>query len=393
MLQKKRFFTVPVLALIALSFLLGTNEFIVIGILPEIAEGFSVSLTRAGTLVSVFAFAYALGTPFLTAFAARFDRRRFLLGCYLLFLLATFLCAAAPVYAVFLLARIATAVLSGTIVSVSMTFAEDVAAPEHVSRVISWIFAGFSVASVFGVPLATTICHLLGWRAAFFAIAAASLLLLFLLARVLPQKEGTAAGSILGQFALFANPRILLGAAIVLCGAAASYTFYTYLSPILQTELSVPQGAVSAALLCYGAAALASNLLSGRLAAQNGMRKMCAVYPLQAAALALLPLAVRHPVTGAADLLLLGLLMYLQNSPSQMHFLQTAARENPACIALASGVSPVSFNFGIAVGSAFGGLLVDTVGLGYVGIGGAALAVLAWLLCLLLGKICPPQGA
>ena len=156
--SKARFFNPAVVGLIMLSFFLGTSEYTVIGILPEIADGFGISLTQAGSIVSLFAFAYGLGTPFLAAYVGKYNRFRITMLGISLFALCNLICAIATNYMVFLVFRILTAVVSGTVVSISMTYAEDVASiPEHIPGVIAGVFSGFSIASVIGVPIASTI--------------------------------------------------------------------------------------------------------------------------------------------------------------------------------------------------------------------------------------------
>ena len=125
--SKARFFNPAVIGLIMLSFFLGTSEYTVIGILPEIADGFGISLTQAGSIVSLFAFAYGLGTPFLAAYVGKYNRFRITMLGISLFALCNLICAIAVNYTVFLVFRILTAVVSGTVVSISMTYAEDVA--------------------------------------------------------------------------------------------------------------------------------------------------------------------------------------------------------------------------------------------------------------------------
>ena len=174
--SKARFFNPAVVGLIMLSFFLGTSEYTVIGILPEIADGFGISLTQAGSIVSLFAFAYGLGTPFLAAYIGKYNRFRITILGISLFALCNLICAIAVNYMVFLVFRILTAVVSGTVVSISMTYAEDVASiPEHIPGVIAGVFSGFSVASVVGVPIASTITQTFGWRAAFITIFVATL--------------------------------------------------------------------------------------------------------------------------------------------------------------------------------------------------------------------------
>lgn len=384
MTKKKSFFTLPVIGLILLSFFLGTSEYIVVGILPEISEGLHISLTQAGSIVSGFAFAYGLGTPFCAAFAAKYNRFRFLMGGILFFAVCNLICALAPGYGLFMLFRVFTAVISGTLVAVSMTFAEDIASPEHVSKVVAGIFSGFSISAVFGVPIATTISQMFGWRAAFYVIFGATLLLLLLLSRVLPRENRRNAQGVLRQFLLFRDKRILAGVAIVFLGGASTYTFYTYLTPIFQSELKIPEQWISIALLIFGVAAIISNVSSGRMAEHNGLKKLPFVYAVQTVCMLLLPLASGKLVLGGILIFTLGVLMYLLNSPLQMHFLQVAAKDYPDCVNLASSFISVFFNFGIAVGSAAGGRIVDRWALKYVGIGGAGFAVFAVFFCILL---------
>ena len=218
MKRKKGFLTIQVVMLVALSFLLGTSEFIVVGILPEISEGFNISLTAAGAIVSVFAFAYAVGTPFCAASAGKFNRFRFMMVCVLIFAAANLLCGLTSMYLIFGAARIVIAVISGTLVAVSMTFAGDVAAPENMSKVVAGIFSGFSIASVFGVPIATAVTRFLNWRAAFFLIAAASLAVTAVLYKTLPRTGGTEAHSVIRQFVLLRDRKIILGGLCVFSG-------------------------------------------------------------------------------------------------------------------------------------------------------------------------------
>ena len=144
--SKARFFNPAVVGLIMLSFFLGTSEYTVIGILPEIADGFGISLTQAGSIVSLFAFAYGLGTPFLAAYVGKYNRFRITMLGISLFALCNLICAIATNYMVFLVFRILTAVVSGTVVSISMTYAEDVASiPEHIPGVIAGVSLLLSV--------------------------------------------------------------------------------------------------------------------------------------------------------------------------------------------------------------------------------------------------------
>ena len=383
-MKKKSIFTPAVVALVMLSFFLGTSEFIVVGILPEISEGFDISLTKAGNIVSVFAFTYALGTPFLAAWAGKFNRFRFMLGSIGILALANLLCAVAPGYVVFLVARIITAVLSGTIISISMTFAEDIVAPQDMPKAIAWIFSGFSIASVFGVPISTMITQHFGWRAAFWFIFAATVVLILFLKKVLPRESTIHAEKLFAQFMILKNKKILLGIGVVFLNAAAIYTFYTYLTPIFETELGIPERFISMALLVFGVAALISNLSSGVVAERHGLKWEPLIAILLIIGMVSMVFTNGFLVAGGINIFLVGVLMYLVNVPVQTHFLTTAREEYPSCMNLASSFQSVFFNFGIAFGSACGGIMVNHVGMKYTSIGGAVLEAGTLVCCLAL---------
>lgn len=386
--SKARFFNLSVVGLILLSFFLGTSEYTVVGILPEIADGFGISLTQAGSIVSMFAFAYGLGTPFLAAYVGKFNRFRITMLGIIIFALCNLICAVASSYMIFLVFRILTAVVSGTVVSISMTYAEDVASvPEHIPGVIAGVFSGFSIAAVIGVPIASTITNLFGWRAAFMAIFAATLVLLVILFLKLPRQNRLKAGSIVEQFKLFGDKRISIGCGIVFLAGASTYCFYTYLTPIFQQELHIPDSFLSIALLIFGIAAIISNVSSGQVANKTGIRALPLIYLLQTVCMLLLPVATHNLISGGIVIFTLGVLMYLLNSPLQMHFLNIATREHPACVNLASSLISVFFNFGIAAGSAMGGMIVKYSDLRYVGIGGAVPAIGAVICAVILLRI------
>lgn len=385
-MAQKTYNTMAVLSLILLSFILGTSEFIIVGILPDIAEDINCSLTMAGNLISVFAFAYAIGTPFITAAVSAYNRYYVLLILAICFILGNFLCALASNYYILVLARIITAIISGTILSISMTFASEIATVQYQPKVISWIFAGFSIASVFGVPIGTIICQIFSWQMTFILLSVVSICILSMLWHYLPNVGSGQKTNLCNQFILLKSMRINYGMLIVICGAAGSYVFYTYLTPILQQYIQIPISMTSLVLSLFGISTIISNLLSGRIASLGGMKKMPMIYFLQALCLLALIFTSYHLVLGLINILLMGVIMYLQNSPAQLHFLKTATREKPEAITLASALNPVSFNTGIAIGSACGGIIINFAPMPFVGLGGAVFAIIAMIINLRLLK-------
>ena len=372
---KERFFNLPVIVLISLSFMLGMSEFIVVGILPDIAAGLKVSEVTVGNLVSLFAFVYAPVTPLGSALSARFPRFATHLTLVGVFLIGNVLCAFAPNYGVLVVARILIALVSGTLVAIAMTYAPDVTTEQYRTKFIAWVFSGFSIASVVGVPVGTWVANTFGWRWVFHLVNVLTVALIVLMVMVLPRNSRIVKIGFLPQFRLFFDRRIQLGVLAVVFGAAATYVFYTYLTPIMRDEVHVPEQYLSVGLVIFGAACLWSNLYGGKLADRGrGVEPLTHIRPIYCAhAVLMASLIVTHwvPVYGALLMVVLGMFMYLQNSASQVLYMDVASQSHPGSLNLAASLNSMSFNIGIAVGSAVGGLVNTHLGLMWLGPVGA----------------------
>lgn len=372
---KERFFNLPVIVLISLSFMLGMSEFIVVGILPDIAAGLKVSEVTVGNLVSLFAFVYAPVTPLGSALSARFPRFATHLTLAGVFLIGNVLCAFAPNYGVLVVARILIALVSGTLVAIAMTYALDITTEQYRTKFIAWVFSGFSIASVVGVPVGTWVANTFGWRWTFHLVNVLTVALIVLMVMVLPRNSRIVKIGFLPQFRLFFDRRIQLGVLAVVFGAAATYVFYTYLTPIMRDEVHVPEQYLSVGLVIFGAACLWSNLYGGKLADRGrGVEPLTHIRPIYCAhAVLMASLIVTHwvPVYGALLLVVLGMFMYLQNSASQVLYMDVASQSHPGSLNLAASLNSMSFNIGIAVGSAVGGLVNTHLGLMWLGPVGA----------------------
>ena len=387
-MAKERFFNLPVLILIASSFMLGMSEFIVVGILPDIAADLKISEVTVGNLVSLFAFVYAPVMPLGSALSARFPRFATHLTLIGIFLAGNILCAFAPNYAVLVVARIMIALVSGTLVAVAMTYAPDVTTDRFRTKFIAWVFSGFSIASVVGVPVGTWVANTFGWRWAFHMINVLTIMLIVGMVVALPRNSHIVKIGFLPQFRLFFDRRIQLGVLDVVCGAAASYVFYTYLTPIMRDEVHVPEQYLSVGLVIFGAACLWSNLYGGKLADRGrGVEPLTHIRPIYCAhAVLMASLVVAHwvPVYGALLLVVLGMFMYLQNSASQVLYMDVASQSHPGSLNLAASLNSMSFNIGIALGSAVGGLINGHFGLMWLGPVGALFLVCAIVITTML---------
>lgn len=370
-------FNIRVMMLITLSFVLGTCEYVVIGILPNIAEDMRVSITQTGLLISAFAVVYSIGAPLITAYLSRFPRYRTVLILMFLFILGNVGCMLAINYTCLLIARIFLAGVSSALISMSMTFAPDVAPRKYTSSVISWIFAGFNIASVVGVPFSLFITQFTSWRVAFMFIVGVSCILFLLMWKFLPTKNLPPTNNIVEQLVLLKDIRIIMAVSAMILSGSAAYCFYTYLSPILLNEMHVSSDLLTLVFVIFGVAAMMSNLLSPVLNLWGGMRILWIIFALQAVFLLLLSFTMQSFVLGGAIIFILGLLMYLLNTPTQMYYLQISKKFYPGTLALAGSLTSSAYNVGIAMGSFAGSYSVDFAGLESIGITGFIFATMA----------------
>lgn len=372
---------------VLVAFMLGCNEFIVVGVLSDIAREFKIPVATVGYLVTIFATIYAISTPFITILTNRFSRYKTLMTLMVIFLIGNTLSGFAMNYGVLLLSRVVTAMVAGTIISLIMTFASTIAPREKRAGLVSWIFAGFSIASVFGVPIGTAISTSYSWHDAFYLISIISAITCVLLGWLLPRKVEQVQGSIKNQLVLLKDRRIYVGIALVLFTAATMYAYYTYIRPLLTTALGFSTTSLNWLLFLIGIMSIISNRLSGVLAERNGLRVMTRFYVADVCLLALLPVALNSKIIGLGVLLALSLIVTILNSPIQIHFLNIAEQDYPQSAVLASSLNSIFFNFGISLGSATASGMLGTVGLTHISWVAAGYAAISLVLAVMLNRV------
>lgn len=366
--------------LVLTSFILGFSEFIIVGILNDVAADFHVSLAAVGLLVTIFAIIYAISTPIVSLSIGHHRLSRGYFVLMTIFAGSNFLTAVASNYFVLVIARMLTAIVSGTLVSLSIAFISFLAPLDKRARIVAWIFSGFSIASVFGVPLGTWLSGYASWRDVFWLIGLLSVITLVLGLLCLPKELRQAkTQSFFKQLAIFLDRRIQLGVLLPLLNLAGIYVFYTYLRPIFSQKMGFNINLLTFLLFVYGFMSLIGNLYSGRIAQQHGLTTMPYVFLLQFILLASLPFLLANKFWGLLSVMTLGISMYLINSPSEMFYLQIAEKKYPQSLVLASSFNSIFANVGIALGSGIGSLLYVKTGLVGIGPGGAIFALLALL--------------
>lgn len=261
-----------VLSLVLLSFSLGLCEFVIIGIVPEIAASLSVSLTQAGLAISCFAIANAVSTPVLSLWGSRFSPYRFVLVLTGLFVLGNGAAFFIADYAMFLWNRIFLAAAGGVLFSVSLAFAPYIAPRKYMASIVAWINAGFSVAAVFGLPLGSLAVQYVPWRFIFLGLGLMAFCTMLLMVVSLPKTTGLQRHvSMRHELSLLRDRRIWHGAVFVCFNAASSYCWYSYVAPMLTDVMGFGTAWVSPVLLMLGMGTIFSTLAGGKIAEQGGI--------------------------------------------------------------------------------------------------------------------------
>ncbi|MFR9794832.1 MFS transporter [Streptomyces sp. MS06] len=366
------------LALLALAvgaFGIGTTEFVMMGLLPEVADDLHTSIPTAGHLVSAYALGVVIGAPLLAAATARLPRRTVLIGLMCLFVAGNALSALAPDHRWLLAARLLSGLPHGAFFGVGAVVATGLAAPERRARSVSLMFLGLTVANIVGVPAATLMGQHLGWRATFLAVSAIGLAAVASLALLVPRTPGHAApaAGLRGELAALRSLPVWLALGTTVAGFGALFAAYSYIAPMLTDSAGYAETSVTVLLALFGVGATAGNLLGGRLADRSLRGTLFGGLAALTAVLALFPLLMQARWSAALAVALLGTAAFVTGSPLQLTVMEKAA----AAPALASSANQAAFNLANAGGAWIGGLaLASGLGTTSPAPAGALLAVL-----------------
>ncbi|MFG2473456.1 MFS transporter [Streptomyces fagopyri] len=365
------------LALLALAvgaFGIGTTEFVMMGLLPDVADDLHISIPAAGHLVSAYALGVVIGAPLLAAATARMSRRKVLIGLMVLFVAGNALSALAPDQRWLLAARFLSGLPHGAFFGVGAVVATGLVAPERKARSVSLMFLGLTVANVVGVPVATLMGQHLGWRATFLGVSVIGVAAIASLFLLIPQDHPHApAGGLRGELAALRPLPVWLALGTTVAGFGALFSAYSYITPMLTDAAGYAEGNVTPLLALFGVGATAGNLLGGRLADHAMRRTLFGGLASLVAVLAAFPVLMRTEWSAAVAVVLLGTAAFVTGSPLQLMVMEKAA----AAPSLASSANQAAFNLANAGGAWIGGLaLAAGFGATSPALAGAALAVL-----------------
>ncbi|MFH8730200.1 MULTISPECIES: MFS transporter [unclassified Streptomyces] len=365
------------LALLALAvgaFGIGTTEFVMMGLLPNVADDLHISIPSAGHLVSAYALGVVIGAPLLAALTARMPRRRVLVGLMVLFVAGNAVSAAAPDYHLLMAARFVSGLPHGAFFGVGAVVATSLVAPERKARSVSLMFLGLTVANVIGVPIATLMGQQLGWRATFLAVSAIGLAAIAALLLLVPADHGHGeSGGLRGELKALGSLPVWLSLGTTVAGFGALFAAYSYVTPMLTGTAGFAEASVTLLLALFGVGATAGNLLGGRLADRSLRGTLFGGLVSLVVVLALFPVLMRAEWSAGVAVVLLGMAAFTTGSPLQLMVMEKAS----AAPSLASSANQAAFNLANAGGAWIGGLaLAAGFGLTSPAVAGAALAVL-----------------
>ncbi len=356
------------LALLALTisaFAIGTTEFVIVGLIPTIAEQIGVTVPSAGLLVTIYALGVAIGAPVLTALTSRIPRKLLLVGLMVLFTLGNLLAWQSPSYESLVIARLLTGLAHGVFFSIGSTIATSLVAKEKAASAIAIMFGGLTVALVTGVPLGTFIGQQFGWRETFLAVsligAVATVASIILVPNNI-KNQGSA--GVREQMKVLTHPRLLLIYAITALGYGGVFTTFTFLAPMMQELAGFSAPTVSWILLAYGVAVAVGNIWGGKLADRHGaVRALSFIFAALAVLLLVFQFTASHSIAALLTVIAMGVFAFGNVPGLQVYVVQKAAQYTPNAVDVASGLNIAAFNIGIALGSVIGGQTVASLGL------------------------------
>ncbi|AXX21213.1 MULTISPECIES: MFS transporter [Serratia] len=380
------------LALLALTisaFAIGTTEFVIVGLIPTIAEQLGVTVPSAGLLVTIYALGVAIGAPVLTALTSRIPRKLLLVGLMVLFTLGNLLAWQSPSYESLVVARLLTGLAHGVFFSIGSTIATSLVAKEKAASAIAIMFGGLTVALVTGVPLGTFIGQQFGWRETFLAVSligAVATLASIILVPSNIKNQGSA--GVREQLKVLTHPRLLLIYAITALGYGGVFTTFTFLAPMMQELAGFSAPTVSWILLAYGVAVAVGNIWGGKLADRHGaVRALSFIFAALAVLLLVFQFTASHSIAALLTVIVMGVFAFGNVPGLQVYVVQKAAQYTPNAVDVASGLNIAAFNIGIALGSVIGGQTVASLGLAQTPWIGALIVVVALLLVSLSGRL------
>ncbi|GGG76111.1 MFS transporter [Paenibacillus radicis (ex Gao et al. 2016)] len=354
------------------------TEFVIMGILPNVADDLGVSISAAGQLITMYALGVAVGAPILTMLTRNISQKKLLIFLMGLFIFGNVAAVFAPTYGVLMAARLITALTHGTFFGVGAVIASRLVHPDRRAGAVSMMMAGLTIANIIGVPLGTFIGQHMGWRASFASIALMGVLTLIGIIIFIPKLKQEKATGIMQQLKEVANPRLLVFLMISVLGNAGLFAIFTYIAPLLVEVTGFADHHVTWILVLFGCGVTLGNIIGGKLADWKLMPTILGIYFATCVILGVLTFTIHNQITAVLTIFLWGAASFAVFPGMQVRIMNLA-KSAPA---LASTMSHSAGNLGNATGAFIGGFVITHLSLVSLPWVGSILVGLALLLAI-----------
>jgi len=332
---------------------IGITEFVMMGLLPDIASDLTISIPKAGHLISAYALGVVIGAPLLVAIAGKYPPKQILIALMIMFTAFNAFSAFAPNYTTLFIARLLSGLPHGAFFGVGSVVASRIAQPGKEAQAVSLMFLGLTIANIAGVPLGTYIGHHFSWRFSFAIVVAVGLITVFSLKALLPTLAANAERNLKGELGFFKKTEAWLIILMISIGTGGLFCWYSYIAPLMTDVAGFSENAVTYILMLAGVGMLVGNLLGGFLADRFSPGKASAALLItMAITLVVVHFLSFNPVTALVMTFITGAVAFALAAPIQMLMINTAKGAEM----IAASVSQASFNIGNALGAFLGGL-------------------------------------
>jgi len=370
---------VSLLALALSAFAIGTTEFVIMGLLPNVANDLRVSIPLAGWLISGYALGVAIGAPIMAVLTAKLPRKKTLLLLMVIFIFGNLMCALSYSYGFLMLARVITALCHGAFFGIGAVVAANLVAPNRRASAVALMFTGLTLANVLGVPLGTALGQALGWRSTFWAVAIIGVASLFALYKKLPDKKDEEPTDLRKEMGALRGLGLWLSLSITVFFSAAMFALFTYIAPMLTEITGVSEHGVSWTLLLIGLGLTIGNVVGGRLADWRLGATLTLIFLLIAVFSALFSWTSVNLLAAEVTLFFWAMVSFAAVPALQINVV-TYGKNAPN---LVSTLNIAAFNVGNALGAWVGGAVIARgMGLTAVPLAASGLGLIGFVLCI-----------
>ncbi|WP_322054795.1 MFS transporter [Paraburkholderia bannensis] len=357
---------IPLLALAISAFAIGTTEFLIMGLLPDVARDLGVTIPAAGLLVSGYALGVAVGAPVLAVLTSRMPRKLALQLLMGVFIVGNVMCAMAGNYSLLMVARVVASFAHGSFFGIGAVVAASLVPQEKRASAIALMFTGLTLATVLGVPFGTAIGQQFGWRVAFWIVSALGVISLIGVTVLVPNKHDSGPVSLGHEVRVLRDPQVWMALGMTVLGFGGVFVVFTYIAPILEQVSGFSPRGVTLMLVLFGVGLTLGNTIGGKLADRALMPSLMGILVALAVVMAIFTKTSHSSVAAAITLFVWGIAAFATVPPLQMRVVAKAA----AAPNLASTLNIGAFNMGNALGAWLGGLAIAR---------GVALDALPWV--------------